>query len=114
MITKENRNWWKTYYLDPDWRDEMQVQKKLLRAMRHEEIIKHIVVGPKRVKAPDDYQARKEFWAILKQQPGFVMPKGGFTGQLPYIYVKNEVDRRTQPGVSQDEFLSKIQEDAKY
>lgn len=105
--------YWDAYLLDLNKVEKVREEGKLLRAMKHEDIIKLKAWGPVEVESPNSYTARKAFYAILEQTPWFAAPKGGFTTVLPAIYVRNKVDRRVKEGVSLDSFLKRAKQSAR-
>ena len=105
--------YWEAYLLDLNKVEKIRENGRLLRTMKHEDIVQLKAWGPVEVKGLDDYAARKAFYAILEEQKWFRTPKGGFTTVLPAIYVRNKVDKRTKQGISLDTFLNKAKQSAR-
>ena len=114
MENKEREKlYWNAYLLNLPEVLKIREEGKLLRAMKHEDIVKLKVWGPIEVEALDSYAARKTFYSLLEQEKWFRAPQGGFTTTLPAIYVKNKVDRRVKQGVPLDILLRKAKQAAR-
>jgi len=111
----ENTSIWDAYLLRRDLVLKLWEEKKFLRTMRHEDIVKLKLLGPVTVAAPTYYKARKEFYKILREQPWFEKNFSHFTLRklLPFIYVKNRVDERFGPKVDWEAFTKVAEEQVK-